>query len=355
MAEFSMTYDTRLSWEENALRGPCFSEPVPTIPATPMKSFLGLPVRSCIGIAAGLLPNSRWVLPYAGRGWDLLTYKTVRGKERPSYPPPNWVFVDEDPAHSEGPVWVREHFPSNAVEASASVCFGMPSASPAEWRPDVAVARRGLLPGQVLIVSVVASPVEGDSVEAVAEDFSRCASWAKEAGAQVVEANLSCPNVCSAEGSLYQDSAASRLVSKRIRSVIGDTPLLLKIGAFASEERMAEFVRAVGGLASGITLVNCLSRPVLHRDGNPVFGERFRVAGVLGRAIHRPSLELVRSAVDRVEREKLGLAIVAVGGASCSTDFEDFFNAGAAAVLCGSSPAYLPHLAAELKHRHPEW
>ena len=88
-------YDIQRSWEENCLHGPRLDASPPLVPATPMKQFLGLPVRSRLGIAAGLLLNSRWIGPYARLGFDLLTYKTVRSAARPCHPLPNWVFVDE--------------------------------------------------------------------------------------------------------------------------------------------------------------------------------------------------------------------------------------------------------------------
>ncbi|MCA9180293.1 MAG: hypothetical protein KDA51_02550, partial [Planctomycetales bacterium] len=118
-----LTYDIRATWEENCLRGPQFADPCPEVPATPEQSFLGMPVRSRIGIAAGLLPNSRWLLPYAARGFDLLTYKTVRSVARPCYPLPNWVFVkDLDPP--DGPVLAMEQPSDDPTQVSSSVCFG---------------------------------------------------------------------------------------------------------------------------------------------------------------------------------------------------------------------------------------
>ncbi|MBM4001715.1 MAG: hypothetical protein FJ295_00290 [Planctomycetes bacterium] len=351
------SYDITRSWEENCQRGPQFLEPAGPVPDGPWKTFLGMPVRSRLGIAAGLLANSRWVLPYAKRGFDILTYKTVRSEARECYPLPNWVFVDgegnpDDPA---GPVTVTDRIGDDPTRISSSVCFGMPSVAPGIWRDDVRQARSGLAPGQLLIVSVVATPGPRDGLDELADDFARCAAWAVASGSHAIEANLSCPNVCSAEGTLYHDAEASRLVAQRIRAAIGSVPLLLKLGAFPSDDAMVRLFRAVNGLADGVTMVNCLSRPVLHPNGEPVFGARFRMAGVLGRSIHRPSVEIVRAAKNCLEREKLSLQIAAVGGASTIEDIADFFHAGADAVLCGSSPMYLPDLAIEAKRRHPEW
>lgn len=83
---FNPTDDITRTREENCATGPRFCSPPPTVPETPLKPFLGRSVRSRIGIAAGLLLNSRRVLPYAERGFDLLTYKTVRSAARPCYP-----------------------------------------------------------------------------------------------------------------------------------------------------------------------------------------------------------------------------------------------------------------------------
>ena len=57
----------------------------------------------------------------------------------------------------------------------------------------------------------------------------------------------------------------------------------------------------------------------------------------------------MREAQTAIETEGLNLALAAVGGVSSVADYQDFIEAGADAVLCGSSPMYLPDLAAEIK------
>src|SRR5262245_35621852 len=101
----NQTYDICQTYQYNYDRGPVFPcEPKPIVPGA-MQQFLGLQVRSRIGIAAGVLLNSKWILGYAKRSFDILTYKTVRSSHRPCYPLPNWVFV-EDPTGDDGPVYV---------------------------------------------------------------------------------------------------------------------------------------------------------------------------------------------------------------------------------------------------------
>ena len=46
------------------------------------RQFCGIPVQSPLGIPAGPLLNSRWLLYYASLGFDVLTYKTVRSSAR---------------------------------------------------------------------------------------------------------------------------------------------------------------------------------------------------------------------------------------------------------------------------------
>jgi dihydroorotate dehydrogenase (NAD+) catalytic subunit len=352
--DMHFTYDIAATYAENYEHGPQFASAPPDLPASPPKQFLGLPVRSRIGIAAGLLLNSRWIEGYARRGFDILTYKTVRSHHRPCYPLPNWVFVDDD-GQADGPVWVTERPPDDPAQISSAVCFGMPSMAPEVWRADVTRAKASLGDGQILIVSVVATPSDQPTPEEVAGDFARCAAWAAEAGADVIEANFSCPNVCSAEGTIYHDADLCRTIAQRTREVIGGKPLLIKVGHFARADALRAFLRRMDGAISGVTLVNGISRPVLHRDGRPAFGEQYVTAGVLGRSIHAPSVENVRQAAECIREDGLNLAVAAVGGVSTTPDMADFFAAGADAVLLGSSPMYLPDLAADTKRAHPEW
>ena len=339
-------YDIAATYKENFEQGPCLDEPPPVLRPV-QEEFLGQKVNSRLGIAAGLLPNAKWISAYAARGWDLLTYKTVRSVARECYPVPNWVFVDADAG--EGPVYAADNLPDDLSAISSAVCFGMPSMDPSFWREDIARAKNSLSEGQQLIVSVVASPEADWSEGQVADDYAKCAAWAAEAGADVVEANYSCPNVCSAEGQVYMDVELADSVTKAVRSAIGQTRLLLKVGVFPDADLQRSFLRAVAGVADGITLVNGISREVLHRDGRPVFGEDYVRAGVLGRIIHEPCVAAVRGAKAAIEAEGLNLALAAVGGVSSVADYQDFIEAGADAVLCGSSPMYLPDLAAEIK------
>ncbi len=118
---------------------------------------------------------------------------------------------------------------------------------------------------------------------------------------------------------------------------------------------MREFLQAVSGFADGVTLVNCINRPVINSQGHPVFGKDYPTAGVIGRTIHLPCVQAVQEARNCIDSDGLGLTLAAVGGVSTVTDIARFFDSGADAVLCGSSPVYLPSLATDARNLRADW
>src|SRR5262245_66693229 len=65
-------------------------------------TFCGRRVASPLGIAAGPLLNGRWILYYAALGFDVLTYKTTRSRQRDCYPLPNLQPVEPVVLESAG-------------------------------------------------------------------------------------------------------------------------------------------------------------------------------------------------------------------------------------------------------------
>jgi dihydroorotate dehydrogenase len=346
--------DRSYAW--NYEHGPSLPRPRPRVPATPLKELLGFRVRSRVGISAGILLNSRWIERYSRLGFDVLTYKTVRSARRPCYPLPNWLHVEPPPgagsiAEGDPILRVRRGAPPPPRDSTSAVCFGMPSMAPEVWRSDVLRARKALGRGQILVVSVVGTPAAGAGEDALIEDFVLCARWAAAAGAHCVEANYSCPNVTSAEGSIYQDPGASGRLTRALRDALPSTPFLIKAGHFETVDRLRAFVRVVRGVADALVIVNGISRRVVGRGGKPAFPGHERV-GILGRALHGPAVEAVR---DTVAIAGARLPVLAVGGVLGEEDAAEFFTAGAAAVLSGSGAALDPLLAIRLKRAHPEW
>lgn len=214
-----------------------FEEEPPLVPLIDRPTMIaGHRVDFPLGLPASVLAaNSNWIEFYARRGFDILTYKTVRTMYRREHGWPNWVFI-KNPASVDGPLkdlqaaGVVDHWPENRETVSMANSFGVPSLSPEWWQKDVRRARGMLRDGhQVLIVSVVASVV--NSEEAMTEDFVKAALLAKDAGADIIEANFSCPNVAGDPvGEVYQDVEKAARISKAMKEALSGTPLFVKVG-----------------------------------------------------------------------------------------------------------------------------
>jgi len=111
------TYD----WNYRHVPLPPSGEPVAACPGT--WDFCGIPTASPLGVPAGPLLNSRWILYYAALGFDVLTYKTVRSVARASYERPNLLPIES------GPIAARMRMagtPETNGWDSWAISFGMP-------------------------------------------------------------------------------------------------------------------------------------------------------------------------------------------------------------------------------------
>jgi dihydroorotate dehydrogenase len=187
-----------------------------------------------------------------------------------------------------------------------------------------------------------------------AEDFATLAEAVVAAGAQVVELNLSCPNVAAREGELYLDTDLAADIAAVVRGRIGRrVPLLVKIGAIEDDARMAALLGRLAPQVDGVVMINAPSRELLDASGEPAFGPGRRTAGMMGGATFDIGLACVRRAVAAARSCAPGLRILAVGGVTTPERIAAYFDAGAYAVLGASALAWDPYLAIRTKQRHP--
>jgi dihydroorotate dehydrogenase len=318
-----------------------------------MTEFLGLPVRSRFGVAASLVLNQRWLALYSRLGFDLLTYKTVRRRARIAHAWPNWRFLDEpEPARLDDPdaaLRVRDAAPAEPLHATAVGSIGMPSSAPEFWQADIGRCRARLAGGQALIVSIVATAESAMTEDEFVDEFELLAAQVRAAGAQLVEANLSCPNVQHREGEVYRVPALAGRIAAAVRRGAGDLPVLLKIGPLEDDAGMAALLQAVSGQADGIVMINAPSRRIVDQDNAAAFGAGRERAGVMGGQVHRLALDCVRRAVRLIARDALGLQVIAVGGATSPARVQAFVDDGAYAVQAASAAAWDPYLALRVK------
>jgi dihydroorotate dehydrogenase len=338
-------YDIRQTYDWNYEHSPGAAPVFEKAPCPGSWDFCGLKVDSPLGVPAGPLLNSAWILYYAGLGFSVLTYKTVRSRYRACYGLPNLLPVRSAGLDQGGRTVVAD--PAAERVESWAISFGMPSKDPARWREDVARAREGLAQGQVLSVSVVASPCEGWSVGEIAADFRQLAAWARDAGAQAVEANLSCPNVVTAEGQLYQSPEASRIICEQIREAADDVPLVLKIGLFERREQAEALIEAVAPYAAALSTVNSMSAYVEDERGNRLFEGAMR--GIGGACIRERSNAEVAMLAEIIRERGLGLKVIGVGGIKTAADVKARLAAGAHHVQIATAAMLNPLVALEIR------
>ena len=340
-------YDWSRSYEWNYLNPPTVTSlPVPDVPGH--FHFLGKKVASPLGVAAGPLLNGHWVLYYASLGFDVLTYKTVRSRERTCYEMPNLLPVRQ----GEGFDWNRNRvlLGSEHMDGSWAVSFGMPSRSPDFWTEDIAWTRKRLSPEKLLSVSVVATPEASTSLSDLAMDYARTAELAVESGADVIEANFSCPNVDSPDGQLYQNPDACVSVAKAIRERIGEIPLILKIGELSGEACIVELFSKLENHAQAFSMINCLAARVNDEKGNWFFQGAQR--GIAGPMISSRVVEQVTS-FTRIKREnKFEMEVISVGGIRDYGGIQTHLNLGAHAVHVATAAMLNTRMAIDAKS---EW
>ncbi len=349
-------YNPQLSYRENFEKGPFFSEKIPSRIKPPQEKwfdFLGQKIASRIGVPAGPLLNSHWTTLASQLGFDVVTYKTIRTKYFSGHPLPNIVYVSdkmltENDLHST--LVENNEQTINFQNFGITNSFGMPSQDPEFIVKDIAQAKDTLATGQVLVVSVVGTP---DPKIDFTDDFVKSAMLAKSAGATIVEANFSCPNVCTGEGSIYTNIDTLSQIGKRLVAVLGDTPLIIKIGYIENQDLLKKIlltsarigIRAVSGL-------NSVALNVTNKFGEPALGPNRLKSGVCGAPIRQLAINFVQKTRNYIDKQHLPLTLIGVGGVTAPEHFRDLLNAGADVAMSATGMMWNPLLASEYHQKY---
>lgn len=353
-------YDIQQSWKENLDHGPAFSDPLPErqqIMEERWVSFLGFRIASPLGVPAGPLLDSRWTTLAARLGFDIVTYKTIRTTASMGHPAPNVLHIECNKALQLGdddPLKAAPGAPADIDLDHLAITnsFGMPSMEASYLLEDIPKAKQGLGPGQLLVVSVTGTPNRPDGVS-FQEDFQQAALLALSAGAEVVEANYSCPNVGAGQGMLYLDVDLVYSLTSALVGVLGQVPLIIKVGAFPTYDLLKDvLVAASRAGARAVAGINGLSRQVINHDQQPALGPGRLTSGICGAPIREVALQFVQMCRRVVQEESLDLQIVGMGGVTCAGHVEEFLKAGADVVQSATGMMWNPYLAREF---HQLW
>jgi dihydroorotate dehydrogenase len=332
-------WDFRQSYESN------INNPVPQPPSVPplekpVTTILDHPVTGVVGAAASVLTSSAQLVGYlANVGCDIIVYKTVRSIPYGPHPKPNAFVCDENRLLTpDGPQTPYHVMPVDDAPLPYKAIinrYGMPSSTPEQWAIDFRAATRNLQPGQLLILSVTGTATRDDPPSKLIEDFAHVVTLGRQAGAKVIELNLSCPNCSGREGEVFKDLPTAVAICQAAKAAAGNARLLVKIG-FMPKTQLLEFVRATLEYVDGYSAIN--SFPVeAHQDGQTArvnaFGEPGLKAGLTGRPILPLGLATVATLHEFREEHDLTFCILASGGVTAPVDVLSYLDAGADAVM----------------------
>jgi dihydroorotate dehydrogenase len=212
---------------------------------------------------------------------------------------------------------------------------------------DINDARMILQPGQILIASIYG---EKNEKRSILDDWAHLARHVVQAGAHIVEANVSCPNIGHSTP-LYLDPVAIAELVKQLVNTINPIPLVIKVGTFPDKQLMEQvMIAAARAGAQGICGINGFSMHVVDEHNNPVFGESRKTCGVSGAPIFNLALDWIKNAYAINKKHNLGLTIMGTGGITHAEQFDAFLYAGASVAMSATGTMWDPYLAARYLH-----
>jgi dihydroorotate dehydrogenase (NAD+) catalytic subunit len=348
-------YDPSKTYEENFEKGPfgVFADgEVFQNNSKDAYDFLGFKVNSPFGIPAGPLVNGKFLKSALDKGFDICVYKTVRSGKYSCHPWPNILSVkvegDLTLEKAQGKLLADKNYNE---PLSITNSFGVPSREPEFWQKDLSEVVNYAKDGQIVVGAFQGTKRDGQSVEEYINDYRITAQLLKDTGVKIMEVNLSCPN----EGTnnlLCYDTDRSVLVVKAIKDIIGEIPLIIKIGFFKDEEAFKNFIREIGHLVQGISAINTIAAEIVDENGVQALpGEGRSRSGVCGSSIKWAGLHIVKRLNNLREELNYKFQIVGVGGVMGVEDFLEYRNAGADIVMSATGAMWDPYLAKEIKSR----
>ena len=163
-----------------------------------------------------------------------------------------------------------------------------------------------------------------------ADEYAEGARLLDASAADMIELNISCPNVKAGGMAFGLDPEAASLVTSRVRKAAPHKPLMVKLTPNAPD--LTAVARACAGAgADALSLVNTFKAMAIDvQNRKPVFDNTS--AGLSGPAIKPIALRMVWELCG-----ELKVPVIGMGGIACTGDALEFLMAGAAAIQVGSA------------------
>jgi dihydroorotate dehydrogenase len=306
-------------------------------------SLFGRSVRNRIGVASSVLTATDAYVGYLFHlGYGSVTFKTVRTHEHAGFPAPTWSFVDEAQLPSNRDLLPRTVYssldilPKDLDRTTTVNSFGVPSPGPDVWQEQMRRSLQVAGEDQLFIASVMGSYDRYRGKKFLA-DFALSAVLAEETGVDVIELNLSCPNVVGIDDSeaLCDRPDEIRSVVEAVRADLkAETQLVIKLGLLPLW-KLEQLLAGVGQMISGVSGINTVPVKVDDFNGGQFFPrpedrESGRsVAGLSGAAIKHAGLRFVSDLRRAEQVTGTEIAVMGMGGVLNSADFQDYLDRGA--------------------------
>lgn len=317
-------------------------------PQEEWRELLGYKIASPVGISACAVTTSEGIRLAARLGCDVLTYKTIRCYAWPRHPEPNIAYVDRllPLTHDDiGKIVIaHNNEPKHSSDIAIANSFGNQSMDPDWTKNDIQKAKQSLLEGQVLIVSIFGNTLD---------EWIQTAQLAVAGGADIIEANFSCPNLNTNNEPIYTRPEDIFFIAQAlVQTTPSEIPIILKFGVFTDYQLMKQaLIAAARAGAQGICGINSVPMKVVNSDGTLTFGTR-TIAGISGIPIQALALDFIKTASIIIHNENLNLVLLGVGGITMASHFSNFLKSGATIALSATGMMWNPYLAAQY---HEQW
>ena len=268
-------------------------------------NLCGVPLRNPTVLSSGILGLTHDVIVrVANAGAGAVTTKSSGLRPRPGYPNP--VVLDWGPGLI------------NAV--------GLSNPGVEVMVEEIRAAREQL--------RELGAPVIASIFEETLYDFGTVARFISEAQPDLIEVNISCPNVDARFQQMFgANSFVAAQATRRVKQNT-DAPVLVKLSPNVTD--LVEIARAVAEAgADGITAINSLGPGIILdiETCQPLLSHT--TGGVSGPAIRPIAVRCVRDICQAVD-----VPVLAVGGVTTGRDVVEMILVGATAVGIGSAVAY---------------
>ena len=192
--------------------------------------------------------------------------------------------------------------------------------------PGIAVFLEKELPFMRKLGTAVIANLSGSTIE----EYAQGASLLNESEVDMIELNISCPNVKAGGMSFGLDPQAASSVVGPVRKALTGKPLMVKLSPNAPDLLLVAKACIDSG-ADALSLVNTFKAMAINiQTRKPVFDNIS--AGLSGPAVKPIALRMVWDL-----RKAVTVPIVGLGGIACADDALEFLMAGAKAVQVGSA------------------